>query len=235
MGDDARVDWLVESALQSMRDAGAEIVDIEFPEWLLESRGKFYRVIRYPEFKAQIADYLATLEESYPRSLEELIARSMELTAPRADGVIPNPTRWALMRKEVEATDLEGYEYRAVKNHALPMIAETIAGIMAEHELDAIVYPTSSTPAELVDAPVDGTVAPGSNGSPVTLANLSGFPDLILPIGFTGRGLPVTLSFLGDAFTEPRLIGLAYALEQRMQALRLPVHTPVLPGETVTY
>ncbi|MDP5054502.1 MAG: amidase family protein, partial [Congregibacter sp.] len=37
MGDDDEVDWLVESALQSMRDAGAEIIDVEFPDWLLES------------------------------------------------------------------------------------------------------------------------------------------------------------------------------------------------------
>ncbi len=235
MGDNAQVDWLVESALQAMRDAGAEVVDVEFPDWLLESRGDFYRAIRYPEFKAQIADYLATLEPGYPKTLEELIAQAMKLPAQRADGVIPNPTRWALMRQEVEASDLDGFEYQAVKNHALPLVANSIAGLMASEELDAIVYPTSSTPAELLDRPTGGSVAPGSGGSPVTLANLSGFPDLILPIGFTGRGLPVTLSLLGPAFSEPRLIGLGYALEQRIQARRLPLHTPPLPGETIDY
>jgi len=235
MGDDAEVDWVVESALQAMRDGGAEIVEVEFPGWLLESRGDFYRAIRYPEFKAQIAEYLATLDDGYPETLEELIAQAMKLSSQREDGVIPNPRRWALMRSEVAASDLEGFEYQAVKTHALPLIAETIAGIMATNGLDAIVYPTSSTPAQLIERPAGSSVAPGSGGSPVTLANLSGFPDLILPIGFTGRGLPVTLSFLGTAFSEPELIGLGYALEQRLQAIRLPVHTPPLPGEVINY
>ena len=235
MGDNAEVDWLVEAALQSMRDAGASVVDVRFPEWLLESRGKFYRAIRYPEFKAQIADYLATLDEAYPKTLEALIAEAMTLSARRDDGAVPNPTRWSLMRKEVEASDLDGFEYRAVKAHALPLIAQTIAGMMNSQGLDAIVYPTSSRPARLVERPVGGSTAPGSGASPVTLANLSGFPDLILPIGFTGRELPVTLSFLGPAFSEPRLIALAYALEQRLQAIRLPVHTPPLPGDQIQY
>ena len=43
----------------------------------------------------------------------------------------------------------------------------------------------------------------------------------------------MTLSFLGPAFSEPTLLGLAYALEQRLQARRLPVYTPALPGETI--
>ncbi|WP_439102051.1 amidase family protein [Congregibacter sp.] len=234
MGDDGEVDWLVESALQSMRDAGAEIVDVEFPDWLLESRGKFYRAIRYPEFKAQIADYLATLDEDYPKDLEALISRAMTLNAKRVDGVIPNPSRWSLMQKEVEASGLDGYEYEAVKAHALPLITQTIEGLMGSHSLDAIVYPTSSTPADLVEQPA-GTSEPGSGGSPVILANLSGLPDLILPIGFTGRGMPVTLSFMGRAFGEPRLIGLGYALEQRLQAIRMPVHTPPLAGGSIRY
>jgi amidase len=102
---------------------------------------------------------------------------------------------------------------------------------MTSNDLDAIVYPTLSVPAELVDKPSQRASAPGSGGSPVTLANLSGFPDLILPIGFTGHGLPVTLSFMGTAFSEPLLLGLGYALEQRLQARRLPVHTPPLAGE----
>ncbi|WOJ94828.1 amidase family protein [Congregibacter variabilis] len=232
MNDNNEVDWLVESALQAMRDAGAEVVDVEFPDWLLESRGKFYRAIRYPEFKAQIADYLVTLNDEYPKDLDGLIAEAMTLNATREDGVIPNPSRWSLMRKEVEATGLDGYEYQAVKTYALPLVAQTIDGLMQDQKLDAIVYPTASSPAELIERPT-GTSEPGSGGSPVILANLSGFPDLILPIGFTGRGMPVTLSMLGTAFSEPTLIGLAFALEQRLQAIRLPVHTPQLPGDTL--
>jgi amidase len=235
MKQNAEVDWAIEAALETIRDAGAEIVDIEFPKWLMESRNEFYRVIRYPEFKAQIAEYLATTGPDYPKDLDGLIAEAMKLTAPQEDGSIPNPTRWALMLKEAEATGLDGAEYQAVKNHALPLIAATIAGVMTGNELDAIVYPTQGNPARLIERDRSGGVAPGSNESPVTLANLSGFPDLIVPVGFTGRGLPVTISFLGPAFSEARLLAMGYALEQKLHAIRLPRHTPPLEGERISY
>jgi amidase len=235
MGSDAEVDWVVESALQSMRDAGAQIIDIEFPTWLLESRGEFYRAIRYPEFKAQIAEYLATLPAQYPKTLTELISKAMQLTAKNEGGAIPNATRWSLMMKEDKSEDLNNYKYTAVRDHALPLIQATISGLINAEQLDAIVYPTQPTPAELIERPSIGSVSAGSRESPVILANLSGFPDLILPAGFTARGLPVTISFMGPAFSEPTLIGLGYALEQRLKAIRLPLRTPALANETINY
>jgi amidase len=235
MKRDVEVDWVVESALQSMRDAGAEVIDVNFPEWLLESMGKFYRAIRYPEFRTQIAEYLATLGPDYPKTLEDLIDRAMLLTAKREDGAIPNPGRWALMMKEDKSGDLTGYEYLAVRDHALPLIRQTIQGLIEAEKLDAIVYPTTGLPAQLIDRPPSSAVSAGSGGSAVILANLSGFPDLIIPAGFTGRGLPITLSFMGTAFSEAKLLGLGYALEQRLQAIRLPVLTPALDNESMTY
>lgn len=76
---------------------------------------------------------------------------------------------------------------------------------------------------------------PGGGESPVSLANVSGFPDMIVPAGFTGRGLPVTISFLGTAFSEPRLLALGYAFEQLTRARRLPAPTPVLNNELISY
>jgi amidase len=110
-----------------------------------------------------------------------------------------------------------------------------IGGLMEAENLDAIVYPTSPTRPERADPDPDPNGAPGSGESPVILANLTGFPDLIVPAGFTGRGLPVSISFLGPAFSEPRLLALGYAFEQRTKAQRLPVTTPPLPGEGLTY
>jgi amidase len=235
MKSDAEVDWVVESALQSMRDAGAEIIDVEFPAWLLESRGEFYRAIRYPEFRAQIADYLATLAPEYPKTLAELISKAMQLNAMNEEGAIPNPTRWSLMMQEDKSGELSDYQYTSVRDHALPLIRAAIEGMMSAERLDAIVYPTLPTPADLIETPSTASVSAGSGGSPVIIANLAGFPDLIVPAGFTGRGLPVTISFMGPAFSEPRLLGLGYALEQRLKAIRVPVNTPVLSGETISY
>ena len=50
----------------------------------------------------------------------------------------------------------------------------------------------------------------------------------------TKDGLPVTISFLGRAFSEPTLLGYAYDFEQASRARVLPKHTPALPAETIT-
>ena len=119
-----------------------------------------------------------------------------------------------------------------MRDHGLPAVACVLEGILAAEKLDAIVYPTSSRRPALIAAPPDvpgGGVDSGSN-----LANLSGFPDLIVPAGFTGDDLPVGISFMGPAFSESKLIALGYSFEQATHARRLPVNTPKLAGEVMT-
>ena len=41
-----------------MRKAGATVVEVRYPKWLLDAKGEFYTAVRYPEFVAQIAEYL---------------------------------------------------------------------------------------------------------------------------------------------------------------------------------
>ena len=225
LGQDPDVDWVVEASLDVMREAGATIVDVRFPRWLLDAGGDFYSAVRYREFRAQIAQYLATLQAGFPESLAELVRESVRLTAP-ADGSGHNPGRWRLMRQEEASGELSDPEYRAVVEHGLPMVRTVIRGLMDADDLAAIVYPTSPRRPGRVD------VAPAPTGgggrSATRYANLTGFPDLIVPAGFTGDGLPVGLSFLGRAFDEPRLLALGYAFEQATRARRLPVHTPPL-------
>ncbi|MEE4298863.1 MAG: amidase family protein [Pseudomonadales bacterium] len=235
MGADREVDWLVEAALETMRAAGAEVVDVALPRWLLQSRGEFYRTIRYREFRAQIADYLQARSDAGPQTLADLIAGARGVVARRPDGVVPDPGRWSLMLREEASGSLDDAEYEAVRAHALPLIRATLEGLMVEEALDAIVYPTSPTRPGRIDPDPDPNGAPGSGGSPVILANLAGFPDLIVPAGFTGYGLPVTISFLGPAFSEPRLIALGHAFEQRTRARRLPVLTPPLAGDRLRW
>jgi amidase len=79
------------------------------------------------------------------------------------------------------------------------------------------------------------TGAPSGGGGPsaTNIANLTGFPDLIVPAGFTGENLPVGLSFFGPAFSEPKLLAIGYSFEQATHARRLPVHAPARPGESI--
>lgn len=228
MGTDREVDWAIEAALDAMRDAGAEVFDVRFPEWLLEVESDFYLTVRWPEFRKQIAEYLEGLGDGYPQTLDDLVERSMRLPS-HGDGLRPNPGRWSLFLRENASGEVTDYAHIAVREHALPLVRSLVEGLMDQENLDAIVYPTSPARPALIDRPPD-LYGP----SPVRLANMSGFPDLIVPAGFTGGGLPVGISFLGRAFSEPRLLALGYAFEQRVRAHRVPAHTPPLPGERIT-
>lgn len=231
MGADPDVDWVVDASLDAMRKAGATVVDVRYPKWLLDSKEEFYNAIRRPEFHVQIAQYLATLAPKYPKTLEEMIERANHFNAVRSDGAGPNPSRWVLFKREAESGTLDDYRYTSVRDHGLPLVRAAVEGIIKAQSLDAIVYPTSSRRPGLIAE----TGAAGGSGtrSATDIANLTGFPDLIVPAGFTGDNLPVGISFFGPAFSEPKLIALGYSFEQATHARRRPVHTPLLPGETL--
>jgi amidase len=228
---DEEVDWMIENALNVMRAKGATIVDVSMPKWLLDAKGEFYNNIRYPEFVAQIADYLKTTAPKYPKTLPQMIERAGQFTSPRADGAGPNSPRWALFQRELASGRLTDSKYIAVRDYGLPLVRTAVEGIFAENKLDAIVYPTfPKRPAPMVEPP---EVPGGAGNTPANIANLTGFPDLIVPAGFTNGDLPVGISFMGTAFSEPKILALGYAYEQASQVRRLPVHTPALTGETI--
>jgi amidase len=231
LGHDPDVDWVVEASLAAMRKAGATVVDVHFPKWLLDARGEFYNAVRYPEFPAQIAEYLAGIGPRYPKTLQQMIERAQEVNKTRPDGAGPNPSRWTLFMREAESGSLEDYRYTSVHDHGLALVRAAVDGLIASQRLDAIVYPTSSRRPGLIAE----TGAAGGGGAPsaTNIANLTGFPDLIVPAGFTGDNLPVGLSFFGPAFSEPTLLALGFSFEQATRARRLPVHTPVRPGESI--
>jgi amidase len=131
----------------------------------------------------------------------------------------------------MESGGLDDYRYRSVRDYALPTVRAIIEGTLAFQKPDVLVYPTRPTRPPLLTAPPEPSG--GTAATPANLANLTGFPDLIVPAGFTGDELPVALSFLGPAFSEGRLLALGYSFEQATRARRLPVHTPKLPGEAV--
>ena len=228
IGDDEGVTWVIEVALATMRAQGATIVDVRFPPWLLAVKGDWYTTVRYPEFRSQIEDYLATLGPGYPKTLPEMIERSDEIVALMSDGSRPNPVRWNIFRQEEASGELTDFEYVAMREHGFPMVQAIVHGMMDAHNLDAIVYPPSANPPTLRSAVDHFGGMLGTN-----IASLAGLPDLIVPAGFTPRVLPVGISFLGRAFSEPRLFALGYAFEQATRARRDPAYTPPLPGENV--
>jgi amidase len=239
LGADQDVDWVVDAAIDSMKKAGATVVDVRYPKWLLDAKDEFYNAIRRPEFPAQIGEYLATLGPKYPKTLAQMIERADHFVGTRDDGAGPNPGRWTLFKREAESGTMDDYRYTTVRDHGLPLVRAAVDGMFAAQKLDAIVYPTSSRrPGLIADGGAASTASPSaalaaSGMSATNIANLTGFPDLIVPAGFTGDGLPVGLSFTGPAFSEPKLLALGYSFEAATHARRRPVHTPVRPGESV--
>ena len=229
MGIDPETDRVMEDAIATLKKLGATVIDpIKYPDYLLASRRAISSTISPADFKAQIADYLATLKPGYPKTLAELAAKA----ADPASGY-PSPIkRDALKKTDDTALSLTDPIYLAAKNEGLAMIKSAILALFKKHDLDAIVYPTWPKPATLIAEPYEALVL---NLSATSIANNTGFPDLIVPAGLTKNDLPVTISFFGRAYSEPKLIGYAYDFEQATKALALPKPTPKLPGDTITF
>ena len=88
--------------------------------------------------------------------------------------------------------------------------------VMQQHNLDALIAPTGS-PAWTTDL-VNGDHFLGASWTPAAVA---GYPSITVPAGDV-RGLPVGLAFIGRAWSEPRLIALAYAYEQATKHRHAP-------------
>lgn len=94
------------------------------------------------------------------------------------------------------------------------MIRRILTEPMKEHDLDALVAPTGSCPPEPLPSAEDVDYECKDTPSRTLLGNISGYPEVAVPAGFTSNGLPISVAFLGPAFSEPTLLGLAYSYEQ---------------------
>jgi amidase len=225
MGQDTETDRLIEAAVAKLRQLGATVVDIKYPDYLLGARQGTYNLLVASEFKAQLTQYLKTTKPGYPKSFDEVVALSNDLaTKYRSPGKAYGLTYTAKL-----ALDLDDPLYLANKNEQIASVTATVLALFKKHQLDAIIYPTSPRPAGLIETP-PGTPPP-AGGSATSIANFTGFPDLIVPVGVTKDDLPVTISFFGPAWSEPKLLGYGYDFEQAVKGVVLPKTTPALPGE----
>jgi amidase len=108
------------------------------------------------------------------------------------------------------------------RRSATALAREALEKPLAEHALDAIVT-ISSGPAWLTDY-VLGDHYTISTTSPAAVA---GCPAITVPAGSVS-GLPVGVTFMGPRWSEPRLLNLAYAFEQSLQAARPRLLPPLV-------
>jgi len=227
-GQNAETDRVMEESIAKLKALGATIIDpIKLPQPMMGARGGILTLMIESEFKAQIADYLATLKPGYPRNLAELAAKAADPESHyRSDS-----KRDGLKRNDENALALTDPVYLAAKNEGLDFVRATMSAVFLQNHLDALVYPTSPRPAQPTG--VTGGGGAGMGAAPSGLANQTGWPDLIVPAGMTKEGLPVTISFMGVAYSEPKLLGYGYDFEQATHAIKLPKFTPALPADMI--
>jgi amidase len=230
MGRNEETDRITEAAIATLKKLGAEVVDdVRYPKYLLDVRQTLLTTIMNADFKVQIGDYLATTGPKYPKSYADIVARSND---PATRYRSPEKA-WGLQYNASITIDRTDPVYVAAKEHGLPLIKSAMSAVFDNYKLDAIVYPTSPEPATPINPPEGQRSAGG--GSATAIANLTGFPDLIVPAGMTSDGLPVSISFFGPAYSEAKLIGYGYDFEQATKAYVLPRHTPALASDRLKY
>ncbi len=81
-------------------------------------------------------------------------------------------------------------------------------------QVDAIVTPTTPTPAFRIGEKTDDPLQMYLSDIFTISVNLAGIPALSMPCGFTRGHLPIGLQLLGKPFDESTLLRVAYAYEQ---------------------
>jgi amidase len=212
-------DRLIDQAIADMKSAGAVIVDPANIPTASKLDACENQVLLY-EFKADLNAYLAALGPSARvHSLADLIAfnsREREREMPFFGQ--------ELFESAQKKGPLTTPAYRtALANCRTLSRAQGIDLVMRQHRLDALVAPTGG-PAWTTDL-INGDHFTGASSTPAAVA---GYPSITVPAGDV-RGLPVGMSFIGRAWSEPKLIALAYAYEQATKHRRPPAFKERVP------
>lgn len=207
---------VMEAVIETMEDAGAEIVDpVSVPPDDNSVTGT--------EFRREMNRYLAAIDDpTAPETLEDIVADG--------ENVHPNvlPTLENNLEVEYEEFD-ENVEYMQsllkrdlyrdmTEVNNTPGNRQQILMEMADHDLDAILYPVASHPP--TEIPEDEPA--NQSGVNCTLSAGTGLPSLSIPGGFTDDGLPVGIELMGRPFDEELLLALGYSYEQEAEVRRPP-------------
>jgi amidase len=206
------VDKLMADAIDAIKQAGAIVID---PADISTSSqlGSGEIVVLLFELKAGLNRYLAERAmKDGPRTLADVIKfneanRATEMPYFGQDHFIEAEAKGPLTTKV--------YLDALAKNQKLAR-DQGIDAVAKKFKLDAFIAP-SRTPAWLTDLVNGDSSSHSCSGLPA----VAGYPHITLPMGYI-HGLPVGLSFFGTAWSEPRLISLAYAFEQLTKSRRPP-------------
>jgi Asp-tRNA(Asn)/Glu-tRNA(Gln) amidotransferase A subunit family amidase len=204
---DTEVAVVFQSALGELRNLGAEVIDpveVTGLEAMQRTQGSCN------QFKYDLNRYLAALGDKAPvHSLDEII-KSRRF----------HPSIQARLENAQAADDTPGISAGCKSREEFrEKLRAAVASLMDSRQLDALIYPTWSNPPRLIG---DLNTPAGDNNQ--LFSPSTGFPAITVPMAYTrGNTLPAGLQFFGRAWSEPRLLELAYAYEQATHHRRPPV------------
>ena len=206
-------DRVFADVLTALEKAGAVLIDpVSLPA--MESIGDAELTVLLYELKAGLNAYLAALGPGAKvRTLADVTAFNERHAA--------TELKWFgqdLFVKAQAKGPLTDDAYLKARALCLKVARDDgIDAVMKTHRLDALIAPTGG-PAWLTDLVVGDHFVGGGSTMPPAVA---GTPSITVPAGFV-HGLPVGLSFFAGAWSEARLLALAYSFEQTMMARRPP-------------
>ncbi|MFC4559871.1 amidase family protein [Virgibacillus kekensis] len=184
---------LIDNALEDMRNLGAEVID---PVSLTTDLNDLNVMLH--EFKNGVNAYLKNVSGNVPvHTLEEVIQynKQHEESALKYGQSV-------LVRSDEKSGRLTEAEYINARLNDMKQSQEQgIDRVMKEHQLDALIF---------------------ANNYGAGIAAKAGYPSITVPAGYTKAGKPVGITFTGRAFTEQKLITLAYAYEQATNHRKTP-------------
>lgn len=204
-GLDPDVRLSVESAIDAYRELGAAIVDIELPH--AKYAIAVYYIIATAEASSNLARFdgvrygfraeeATTLREMYARTRDEGFGAEVKRRIMLGTYVLSSGYYDAYYRKAQQVRSLLRQDYGS-----------------AFEKCDAILSPTTPTPAFLLGEKVDDPLAMYLNDIYTCTANLVGNPGISLPCGLSSSGLPIGMQLVGPNWSESNLFRLAHAFE----------------------
>jgi amidase len=210
-------DALIDACIAIMKEHGAEFFEVT--EGLstapYASAGRGFA----SELKVELNKYLAQTPKDFPvRSLADVIAFNER----HRDRELQYYGQQTLIDAEKNPVDPADPKAREARERSMRMARESIDGALATYRADAFLAP-SLTPTFLTDYVMgDGRVV-----APTIPCVTAGYPHLSVPAGYV-HGLPVNISIMGPAWSEPTLFRIGYAFEQITKARKKPMFIPTL-------
>lgn len=210
-GRNAKVDELMEENISLFKKEGATVIDVNLPT-LREFGDAEFEVLLY-EFKAGLNKYLAERGGKY-KTLQDLI----EFNEANKDKEMPYFGQDIFIKAQLKG-DLEDRAYRLALLQSKVLTQDKgIDAVMDKEKLDALVAP-SNAQSWMIDL-INGD-SPTNYVSSSSMPAVSGYPNVTVPAGFISE-MPIGISFFGKAFTEEKLLKIAFAFEQATKARKKP-------------